>query len=77
MLRISLAATQKSEDIKEDHDDVDVEHQGTNHIVVVVHGDTIVLFFSADDDGIDDKIQTVKDQSEAAVQCVQCTCSHN
>ena len=51
--------TQDSKDVHEEHDDVEVEHQGSNDVVVHVDFYAWSLFAAGDQDGVDDQVDAV------------------
>lgn len=68
--------SENSEKVDKDHDDIDIEHQGADNVVIVVHFDSVMLLFSANDNSVNDQIKAVEDQTKAAVKNVKCLQSY-
>lgn len=73
----SSAITHEFKDVKEHHDDVKVEDHGSNDVIIVVKGNTVVFFSSCDDSGINDQIESIDDNSQDTDKHVHGFSSHD
>ena len=68
-----LGGSQNSQNVDEEHDDVDVEHKSSNDVVVHAALDLVSRHALASDDhlSINDQVKTVEQDAEAAVHDVE------